>query len=55
MSEELNNLSTNFLEVKREAIRRTHEAVDVINKKLSICLPYPTVRFSIKGSVAGRA
>jgi predicted SprT family Zn-dependent metalloprotease len=55
MDSELNDLRANFVEVQREAIRRTQEAVDIINQKLSIRLPYPQVRFSIKGGVAGRA
>jgi predicted SprT family Zn-dependent metalloprotease len=55
MSDELNNLTANFIEVKREAIARTNEAIDLINGKLNIRLPYPRVRFSINGGVAGRA
>lgn len=50
-----NDLAANFVEVKREAIRRTNEAVDVINAKLNIRLSYPRVLFSIRGMTAGRA
>jgi SprT protein len=55
MDDELNNLTSNFIEVKRVAIARTNEAIDLINQKLNIQLPYPRVRFSISGGVAGRA
>ena len=54
-NQELNNVTGNFIEVKHEAIRRTNEAVDVINKKLGLRLKYPTVRFSLRGTTAGKA
>lgn len=55
MSDELNNLSQNFIEVKREAVARTNEAIDLINNKLGLHLKYPTVRFALKGGTAGKA
>jgi len=55
MNDELRNLTSDFIEVKREAIRRTNEAVDLINNKLGLRLKYPTVRFALKGGTAGKA
>lgn len=55
MDIELNSPTQDFIKVKLEAIRRTNEAVDLINEKLGIKLKYPQVRFALKGGTAGKA
>jgi predicted SprT family Zn-dependent metalloprotease len=55
MDSELNDVQANIVEAKREAIRRTREAVDIVNTKLGLRMAYPEVRFALRGTTAGRA
>lgn len=55
MEDELEDVTANFIELKRECIRRVERSVETINRKLDIKMDMPQVLFSINGTTAGRA
>jgi predicted SprT family Zn-dependent metalloprotease len=44
-----------ILELQKECLRIVKFYVDKAKEKLSVCIPYPTVRFDLKGTTAGMA
>jgi len=55
MDERIITTPAEFIELQKECLVKVRFYVDLANQKLDLCLKYPQVKFSLRGTTAGKA